>query len=115
MRADALQPLPEVLGSFDLIVTNPPYIPTAEIETLDSSVKDQEPRMALDGGKDGLDFYRAIFLNARRSMRRGGKLLCELGIGQCGDAAVLLLKNGWRSVEIYRDLSGIQRVLKCEK
>ena len=70
------------LGEFDLIVSNPPYIPTGELETLDPSVRDYEPRTALDGGEDGLDFYRSIFARWMGIIRPGGWLILECGEGQ---------------------------------
>ena len=72
MPADALEPPTRQLGEFDCIVCNPPYIPTQDIETLDVSVRDYEPHMALDGGEDGLEFYRAISENWREALHRAG-------------------------------------------
>ena len=72
IEADALAPAPPRLGSFDLITCNPPYIPTAEIRTLDASVRAHEPRMALDGGEDGLKFYRAVLGGWKSLLRQSG-------------------------------------------
>ena len=115
VKADALGLAPDVLGRFDLIVTNPPYIPAGDIQGLDVSVKDYEPRMALDGGADGLDFYRSIAADWRRALKPGGALLCEIGIGQCGAVTAILLRNRFDTVKIYRDLAGIQRTLCAER
>ena len=79
IEADALAPPPPRLGSFDLITCNPPYIPTAEIGTLDASVRDHEPRLALDGGEDGLKFYRAVLGGWKSLLRQSGWLLFEVG------------------------------------
>ena len=110
---DATKSLPEAFGSFDVVVSNPPYIPAADIDTLDRSVKDFEPRMALDGGGDGLDFYRAFAVNLRTAVKPGGLLALEVGIGQAAAVADLLRENGWSEVETLTDLGGIERVVKC--
>ena len=90
VRADAREPAPSALWDFDVIACNPPYIPSGEIDALDPDVKDYEPRMALDGGPDGLDFYRAVAGGWGAALRLGGSLLFEVGIGQGRDVAVLL-------------------------
>ena len=110
---DATQPLPSALGEFDVVVSNPPYIPMADIATLDGSVKDFEPHLALDGGEDGLDFYRAFARNLKSVTKHGGILAVEVGIGQALDVAELFRKNGWTDIEILPDLGGIDRVVKC--
>ncbi|MCQ2452069.1 MAG: peptide chain release factor N(5)-glutamine methyltransferase, partial [Oscillospiraceae bacterium] len=79
LTADALQQPPMLFGWFDLIVCNPPYIPSAELNTLDISVKDYEPHGALDGGEDGLDFYRQVTDKWRAVLKTGGTLLYECG------------------------------------
>ena len=73
---DVRKPATEFLGTFDLIVSNPPYIPTAELETLEPSVRDYEPRLALDGGRDGLELYRAILKNYSSALKPGGCFSC---------------------------------------
>jgi len=113
VQADALKPASITLGNFDMIVTNPPYIPSAEIEGLDSSVKDFEPHLALDGGKDGYDFYRAIAAGYKLILKRGGALLCEVGIEQARTVERIFIENGWRNIVIHRDLAGVQRVIQC--
>ena len=82
VQADALEPPDAALWDFDVIACNPPYIPTGDIAGLDVSVRDYEPRSALDGGADGLDFYRAIAARWGAALRLGGALLFEVGIGQ---------------------------------
>src|ERR1019366_10411408 len=67
---------------FDLIISNPPYIPSAEIETLQPEVRDFDPRAALDGGADGLDFYRKLAIEAKPFLKAGGKIMLEFGDGQ---------------------------------
>ncbi|MBR0312973.1 MAG: peptide chain release factor N(5)-glutamine methyltransferase [Oscillospiraceae bacterium] len=111
VRADALEKPPRQLGEFDVIVSNPPYIPTADIETLDASVRDHEPRLALDGGADGLDFYRAICEKWRDALRPRGKLLFEVGIGEADTVLRLMRANGFGDGEIVKDLNDIPRVV----
>ena len=111
MRVNALEKPPRQIGEFDVIVSNPPYIPTADIETLDVSVRDHEPRLALDGGADGLDFYRAICEKWRDALRPNGKLLFEVGGGQVDAVLRLMCANGFGDVQIDKDLGGIPRVV----
>ena len=85
MQLDALRPPLQRLGDFDCIVSNPPYIPSGDIPGLDASVRDYEPHMALDGGADGLDFYRAICAHWRSVLHPGSRLCFEVGIGQADD------------------------------
>ena len=101
-------------GKFNLIVSNPPYIPTEDIKGLDKEVRDYEPALALDGGLDGLDFYRAIAKNAIDYLEDGGILIMEFGIGQASDIATLLQDN-FTEIEIKKDLSGIERIIKAKK
>lgn len=94
-------------GDFDLIVTNPPYIPSAEIDELSPEVR-HEPRSALDGGPDGLDLIRRI-LDCSKA-----PLLMEVGAGQSGAVTELALQSGFRDVQWVQDLAGIDRVLEAE-
>ena len=82
MQADAREKPERALGEFQCIVSNPPYIPRADLETLDASVKDYEPHLALDGGEDGLDFYQTISGKWKEALAPGGRLYFEVGIGQ---------------------------------
>lgn len=109
--ADALEKPDRNLGEFDCIVSNPPYIPTADIEGLDSSVKDYEPLMALDGGEDGLDFYRAIAEKWRDALAKNGRLYFEVGIGQADDVVRIMRNAGFGDIEIVKDTLGINRVV----
>jgi release factor glutamine methyltransferase len=97
--------------SFDVIVSNPPYIPSLEIETLAPEVRDAEPRLALDGGADGLECYRRLAVQALRALKTGGWLAVEVGMGQAPDVAALWQAAGWHEVEARRDLAGIERVV----
>ena len=111
LSADAkLPPLP-ALWDFDVIACNPPYIPTADIPTLDSSVKDYEPHEALDGGEDGLDFYRTVAAKWKGALRLGGRLIFEVGMGQSPDVEAILSENGFEDVRSIPDTQGILRVV----
>ena len=109
--ADAKKPAAPFLGKFDLIVSNPPYVTTAEMEGLDVSVKDYEPRLALDGGEDGLDYYRAIAQNFTSALRPGGFLALEFGLGQENAVCSILEEAGYSILELKEDNSGIVRAV----
>lgn len=111
MQADATASPPLGLGSFDLIVSNPPYIASAEIKELDRSVRDYEPVWALDGGEDGLRFYKAIIKYWKSLLRPGGFLLFEVGENQAGDVADMLMSAGFSRSATRRDTQGIERVV----
>ena len=99
-----------IRGRFDIIVTNPPYIPTAEIDTLQREVKDYEPRLALDGGADGLDIYRRIAAEAPKYLNRGGTLIMEVGAGQAAEIVKMFRGNSYSM--IIQDFNGIDRYVK---
>ena len=99
-----------IRGRFDLIVSNPPYIPTAEIDTLQREVKDYEPHLALDGGADGLDIYRRIAAEAPKYLTRGGTLIMEVGAGQAADVVKMFRGNTYSMV--VQDFNGIDRYVK---
>lgn len=106
---DALDMPPSELGKFHMIVSNPPYVTTAQMQTLERSVVDHEPQLALHGGVDGLQFYRAIVKNFRSALHVGGYLAFEHGEGQ-GDAVCALLKEGGFTVlRRAEDFQGRQR------
>jgi release factor glutamine methyltransferase len=107
---DGFNALPDSAG-FDLIVSNPPYIPSAEIETLQQEVRDHDPRLALDGGADGLDFYRRLAAAAGPRLKPGGRLMLEHGDGQGGAVAELLTQHGWTVESVLKDYSGRGRIL----
>lgn len=96
---------------FDLIVSNPPYIPTADIDGLQPEVRDFEPRGALDGGPDGLDAYRMLVPVVPDYLNPGGWLLVEIGIGQAGSVMELFKANGFTELFTARDPAGIERVV----
>jgi release factor glutamine methyltransferase len=98
-------------GRFDLIVSNPPYIPTADLPWLPREVRDFDPWLALDGGIDGLDAYRRILPESRRLLAPGGWLLAELGATQAADVTAIANQCGFTDVRTYQDLAGVNRVM----
>ena len=111
VQADALKEPSAFLGKFDMIVSNPPYITTEEMQALDSSVKDYEPHLALHGGDDGLDFYRSIANQYRTALKPGGLLCFEFGMGQ-GDAVCRILEmNGYTILDRTRDYNDRERAV----
>ncbi|MCF0121165.1 MAG: peptide chain release factor N(5)-glutamine methyltransferase, partial [Oscillospiraceae bacterium] len=115
VEADVELAPPAILGTFDMIVCNPPYIPTADIAQLDRSVRAYEPMMALDGGDDGLRFYRAVTEKWSALLKPGGHLLFEVGIGQAGDVSALMAQAGFEDINIIADTAGIDRVVYGRK
>lgn len=115
LRTDAREQNQSMMGLFDIVCCNPPYIPTGDLETLDDSVKKFEPLLALDGGRDGLDFYRAIVCNFRPCLKKSGWLLFEVGIGQAEQVEQLLLAEGFFNIEILKDTADIQRVVTAQR
>ena len=111
IQADAKAWPPMSIGSFDIIVSNPPYIETAEMLTLDSSVRDFEPSVALDGGADGLDFYRAIIKRWTVTLRPNGLIMFEVGEGQADAVKQMLLNAGYVSVASVPDTLNVERVV----
>lgn len=111
MQADALSSPPLGIGEFDMIVSNPPYIASEEIKTLDVSVKDFEPVWALDGGDDGLKFYKAIIKYWKSLLRQGGYLLFEVGEGQAQAVRDMLSAAGFGYTDTRKDTLGIDRVV----
>lgn len=111
VQISALEEPPSFLGKFDLIVSNPPYITGQEMETLEHSVKDFEPHLALFGGEDGLDFYRAIAYNYKKALKNGGYLCFEFGMGQGDDVCRILEENGYTVLERSRDNNEIERAV----
>ncbi len=112
---DALKPAQEFLGTYDLIVSNPPYVTTQEMETLDPSVRDFEPHLALDGGADGLDFYRAIIKNYSSALAPRGYLCFEFGMGQENAVCSLLMRGGYEILELKKDTAEITRAVLAQK
>lgn len=109
--ADALKAPPILLGSFDMILCNPPYIPSQDIAGLDSSVKDYEPVMALDGGADGLEFYRSVASKWKTILKPKGILMFECGEGQAQSVAEIMDRCGFTNLTAFKDTLGIDRVM----
>lgn len=98
-------------GVFDAIVSNPPYIPKEDIKSLMREVKDHEPLSALDGGDDGLDFYREITKQSRKYLKDGGMLFYEIGYNQSEDLHKIMEENGFEKVTTVKDYAGLDRVV----
>ena len=111
VTSDALGTPSAFLGKFDMIVSNPPYITTQEMTELPGSVSNYEPHLALHGGSDGLDFYRAIVKNYTPALKPGGYLCFEFGMGQGDDVCRILEENGYTILERSRDYNDRERAV----
>lgn len=111
LQIDALSKPQAFLGKFDMIVSNPPYVTTMEMETLPHSVLDFEPHLALLGGADGLDFYRAITENYKDALKDGGYLCYEFGEDQGDSVCNILEKNGFTIIERAKDFNDRERAV----
>jgi len=109
VEGDLLTPLAE--SAFDMIVSNPPYIPTGEIDCLQPEVSKYEPRAALDGGSDGLSVLRRLAAESPAYLKHGGHLAVEVGVGQSRVVGAMLSENGFQDVRFAEDLAGIERVV----
>lgn len=96
---------------FHIIVSNPPYIPTEDMESLQEEVKNYEPRTALDGGKEGMDFYRRIIPESRKYLKEEGLLIFEIGYHQAKDVSHIMIENGFKDIKILKDLQGLDRAV----
>lgn len=103
----------KVEGTFDIIVSNPPYIPAGEIRTLMPEVRDHEPLLALEAGEDGFLFYRRIAAACGKHLNKGGYLFLEIGCNQGEDVKQILTAEGFCNVMIKKDLSGLDRVVSA--
>lgn len=115
VQLDVREQPPKFLGIYDLIVSNPPYVTAEQMEELDPSVKDFEPRLALYGGWDGLDFYRAIVQNYTPLLRPGGYLCFEFGMGQEAEVCHILMEQGYELGRIARDTGERARAVMAQK
>ena len=111
LKIDAREKPARTLGEFQFLVSNPPYIPSADIDTLDASVREHEPRLALDGGADGLDFYRVSCEKWRDALCENGMLFFEVGIGQADQVLRIMRSHGFGDIQIVKDLNNIPRVV----
>lgn len=105
-QGDLFEP---VKGSYHMIISNPPYIPSAKISELMPEVRDYEPGQALDGGRDGLDFYRRIVHGAKDYLKDGGYLLFEIGMDQGPALEEIFMSEGYKDIMIRKDLAGLDR------
>lgn len=115
MAMDAAKPAMNFIGKFDLIVSNPPYITSQEMTQLQPSVAQYEPHLALDGGPDGLDFYRSITQCFTHALKPGGCLCFEFGMGQEAAVEQILLQQDYEIVKWKRDASGIMRAVQARR
>lgn len=111
IKSDLLKEVINKGEKYDILVSNPPYIKEEEIETLMSDVKDYEPHTALDGGADGLIFYRRIVDESKRVLKNNSILAFEIGYDQGEDVKFLMEENGYKNVEVIKDLAGLDRVV----
>jgi release factor glutamine methyltransferase len=109
--SDLMDSLP---GPYDLIVANPPYIPTSEIDNLDREVRDYDPHLALDGGADGLDLYRRLIPQAWARLAPGGWFIAEIGYDQ-GASVPALFSTDWYDINVTNDLAGHPRVVEAHR
>ena len=114
VQVDAMEAPPAFLGKFDMIVSNPPYVAASEMEELPDSVKKYEPHMALFGGTDGLNFYRAITKNFRDLLKPGGFLCYEFGMGQGDAVCAILEENGFTVLERTLDFNERERAVLAQ-
>ena len=111
IKSDLFSSIENKSIQFDVIVSNPPYIPKMDIETLHIQVKDYEPYTALEGGEDGLDFYRSITEQSRMYLKENGILAYEVGHDQAQDVSEIMKSNGYTKIYTKKDLQGIDRVV----
>jgi release factor glutamine methyltransferase len=100
---------------FDLVVANPPYIPSGDLAGLAPEVRDHDPRLALDGGEDGLEVYRRLGVELQERLAPGGAWFCEFGDGQAADLSDMLRRQGWLVVAVHRDDTMRDRILHVER
>ena len=115
VKTDVLAPAPPFLREYDVITANPPYVTRTEMQSLPRSVADYEPHLALDGGEDGLDFYRAICRNYRSVLRSGGWLCMEFGQGQETQVEAILREHQFENLWFCKDTSHIIRAVAAQK
>jgi release factor glutamine methyltransferase len=115
VRGDLFDALPRDGRKYDIITSNPPYIPTGVIATLEPEVKDHEPMLALDGSQDGLLFYRRIAAEAGAYLVHGGSIYLEIGYDQGESVSTLMREAGFENVQVFKDLAGNDRVVRADK
>lgn len=112
-KGDLFEPIdgPDYYSYFDIIASNPPYINSDEIVRLQREVKDHEPMKALDGGKDGMDYYKRIVVESRKYLKDGALLILEIGYDQGERVKNLFEENGFDKIEVLKDIQGLDRVV----
>lgn len=111
LKGSLFEPVREFLVTFDLIISNPPYIRKNDIKSLQPEIKDWEPLEALDGGENGLDYYRAITPEAKNYLKEGGYLMFELGNNQADAVRKMAEDAGFINISLIKDYAGIERIL----
>jgi len=117
LKGSLFEPLRELftvhlsLFAFDLIISNPPYIRKDDIKTLQPEIKDWEPIVALDGGEDGLNYYRAIIPESRNYLKDGGCIILEIGISQADEVREVTEHAGFKDISFRKDYAGIERIM----
>jgi release factor glutamine methyltransferase len=114
-QGDLFDALPRDGRKYDIITSNPPYIPTGVIATLEPEVKDHEPMLALDGSQDGLFFYRKIAEESGEYLTEGGRIYLEIGHDQGESVSALMREAGFKEVQVFQDLAGNDRVVRAVK
>ena len=123
LKGNLFQPFEEMctaqrsLFQFDIIISNPPYIERGFIKDLQPEIKEWEPLVALDGGTDGLDFYRDLIPAAQRFLKDGGLIMLETGQGQSEAVTTMLVSSGYREIQCIKDYAGIERIItaRCKR
>lgn len=116
LKGSLFEPVRERIGTFNLVISNPPYIPIEDFRDIQPEVRDFEPRISLNGGKEGLKFYRQIFSQIGRYLAKDGWVILELGKGQAEKVTRLIELTGeFNPTSIVKDFSGIERVVKAQK
>ncbi len=98
--------------SFDLVVSNPPYVKRSDYASLDRDVRDYEPKLSLLGGEEGIEYIKEIVLQSKRALKKGGWCIVEIGVDQSGKVTEMLEEAGFKDISLTRDLSGVERVIK---
>lgn len=112
-KGDLLKPVYD--KKFDIVISNPPYVESGLIPTLQREVRDYEPRLALDGGEDGLNFYRCLTPMAAGCLKAEGMLIYEIGCSQASSVEAIMSKCGFRDISLYKDLAGLDRCITGRK
>ena len=115
LKGNLFDPLKNSDNKFDVIISNPPYIRRADMENLQPEIKDWEPGEALDGGEDGLDYYKMIIPESKNYLKENGYLVLEIGIGQSDEVKWMAEETGFKDIIVIRDYSGIERILIAKK